>query len=339
MSSSSSPRSDPRQADHLVRFGTTDLYVSRLCQGTAFRHLHRAADDPQGQRVLRRCLDVGVNFFDSSNAYGWGGAEEALGKAVRGHRDEVVICSKVAASHRPEREGAAGRPARFTHDFLVQQVDGSLRRLGMDYLDLYLLHQPDGVTPGAEIATSMDALVRAGKIRYWGVSNHAAAQVSEYVELGNTLGTAPIAGIEDYYNIVGSSLTDAGESRVGQLEREMFPVVRRSFRGRMGLLAFSPLDAGRLAPGRQVEPGTPLAALIAVLDQVAHSLRASLAQVCIAWVLTHSEVTSVLAGAESPEHVEANLAGTQLALPTEAIATLNAASAAYQAHLTAVARC
>jgi aryl-alcohol dehydrogenase-like predicted oxidoreductase len=306
----------------LVRFGTTDLYVSRLCQGTAFRTLPRTGDDRMGQQVLRRCLDLGVNFFDSSNAYGWGGSETALGKAVAGCRDRVVICTKVAPVHPPEREGAAPQPARFTRDFLFRQAEGSLDRLGTDYIDLYLLHQPDNATPAGEIVEAMDGLVRAGKIRYWGVSNHSAERVGEYAALGLATGRAPLAGIEDYYTVALTERDAVGAFRVRLLERDMFPVVRQA---RLGLLAFSPLDTGRLAPGRTAEPGTPLAALLAVLDRVARDLGVGRAEVCIAWVLTHPEVTSVLAGAESPEHAAANVAGTTLTLPAEAMAALEAA--------------
>lgn len=320
-------RANEGRPSHLVRFGQTDLYVSRLCQGTAFRNMPRAADNPMGLRVLQHCLEVAVNFFDSSNAYGWGGAEETLGKAIVGRRDQVVICTKVAASYEPEREDSAGEPARFTKDFLFEQAEGSLRRLQTDYIDLYLLHQPDKVTPAVEIIDSMEALVRSGKIRYWGVSNHSAAQVSEYVALGQSTGKAPIVGTEDYYNIAGQSVTDTGDSRVQQMEQEMFPVLRKSG---LGLLAFSPLDAGHLVPGRNIDPETPLATLIGVLDQVAQDLRVGRGTVCVAWVLTHPEVTSVLAGAERLEHVEDNFAGTQIVLPDEAIETLNAASAAYR---------
>lgn len=319
-------KSNEGRPSHLVRFGQTDLYVSRLCQGTAFRNMPRTVDT-MGLLVLQHCIDVGVNFFDSSNAYGWGGAEENLGKAIAGRRDQVVICTKVAASYAPEKESSPGEPARFTRDFLFEQAEGSLKRLQTDYIDLYLLHQPDKVTPAVEIVDSMDALVQSGKIRYWGVSNHSPAQVSEYVELAQSTVKAAIAGTEDYYNIAGESLTDTGESRVHQMEQEMFPVLRKSG---LGLLAFSPLDTGHLVPGRSVDPDTPLARLIEVLDEVAQDLRVTRGTVCVAWVLTHPEVTSVLAGAERPEHVEENFAGTQIVLPDEAIEILNAASVTYR---------
>ena len=320
-------KSNEQRSSHLVRFGQTDLYVSRLCQGTAFRNMPRAADNPMGLRVLQHCLEVGVNFFDSSNAYGWGGAEETLGNAIAGRRNQVIICTKVAASYAPEKEDSPGKPARFTRDFLFQQAEGSLRRLQTDYIDLYLLHQPDNVTPAAEVVDSMDVLVQSGKIRYWGVSNHSTVQVSEYVELGQSTGKTPIAGTEDYYNIAGESLTDAGDLHVQQMEQEMFPVLRKSG---LGLLAFSPLDTGHLVPGRNIDPDTPLGTLIDVLDQVAQDLRVSRATICVAWVLTRPEVTSVLAGAETPEHVEDNFAGAQIELPDEAIEILNAASAIYR---------
>ncbi len=318
-----------------MRFGSTDLSVSRLCQGTAFRNLPRTRDEPRGQQVLRHCLEQGVNFFDSAVAYGWGDSEVALGRAIRGHRDRVVVCTKVVPSHAPVHEGDALRPARFTRDFLLQQAESSLRRLDTDYLDLYLLHQPDPDTPAAEIVGAMDALAQSGKIRYWGASNHSAAQVREFVALSTRSGRAHIAGLEEYYTIAGATLSDTGEHRVQQLEREMFPVARAAG---LGLLAYSPLDAGYLAPGCIVEPDSPLARLVQVLDEVASGLRVSRAAVCVAWVLTHPEVTSVLAGAESPAHVDENLAGTRLALPADALAALNAASAVYRREHTAEAQ-
>ena len=329
------PPTSAEQRAPRVRFGNTDLYVSRLCQGTAFRSFPRIRDEPRGQQVLRHCLEQGVNFFDSAVAYGWGESEKALGKAIRCHRDRVVICTKVAPFHPSAHDGDELRPERFTRDFLFRQVENSLRRLGTDYLDLYLLHQPDAGTPAEEIVGAMDALVQGGKIRYWGTSNHSAAQVREFVALSTRSGQAPIAGLEEYFTIAGESLSDTGQHRVQQLERELFPVVRAAG---LGLLTYSPLDAGHLAPGRPIKPGSSLERLVRVLDEVASGLRVSRAAVCVAWVLTHPEVTSVLGGAENPAHVDEHLAGTRLALPADALAALNAASAAYRREYTAEAQ-
>ena len=310
-----------------VTFGSTDLQVSRLCQGTAFRNIPRE-DLPKGVKVLRHCLDRGVNFFDSAIAYGWGGAESCLGTAVAGRRDRAVICTKVPASHAPVEFGGSGEPAAFPESYLTEQLEGSLRRLQTDYVDLYLLHHRDkNGTTAREIATTMDGLVKSGKIRYWGVSGHKGAEVQEYLDLTESMGLAPPAGTEDYYNIAGESRTAEGEPRMALLEQDLFPVLRQAG---MGLLAFSPVDCGALAPGRENQAGPALSGLIEVIDAVAADLGAERASVCVAWVLTHPEATSVLAGSESEEHVDHNLAGTLLDLPEEALATLNRANAEYR---------
>jgi len=298
-----------------VRFGRTDLWVSRLCQGTAFRQLTRDADDARAQQILRHCIDIGVNFFDSSNAYGWGGSEMALGKAIAGRRDKVVICTKVSPILKPEGSTPSKKVA-LTRDFVFREAEGSLKRLGTDHIDLYLFHNPDNVTPPEALAETMDALVRSGKIRYWGASNFNAPEVASLVKLARRKGKAPIAGLEDYYNLI------AGERRTF-MERELFPLIRQ---GLLGLMAFSPLGEGRLAPGRPIDPAAPWAPVVTALDKVAKELGATRPQVCVAWVLSHPEVTTVLAGAERPEHVDDNLRGTQIKLPADALRMLTAAS-------------
>ena len=195
-----------------VFFGQTDLQVSRLCQGTAFRHLPRA-DSPQSLAVLHHCLDQGVNFFDTAQAYGWGGAEEVLGRAIAGRRDEVIICTKVPGSLAPTSEGDPGERVRYTRAHLTDRLEESLHRLRTDYVDLYLLHHRDEGTPPEAIAEVMEDLVQAGKTRYWGVSNHSAAEVEAFLAL------APIAGVEDYYNIAGSHCDEAGTLASRDLRR------------------------------------------------------------------------------------------------------------------------
>lgn len=307
-----------------VRFGATDLSVTRLCQGTAFRHLPRATN-PAALDVLRHSLERGVTFFDTAQAYGWGGAEEVLGEAIRGRRDQVVICTKVPAILPPAADGGPSGPARFTPEYLRDQLEASLRRLGTDRVDLYLLHQPDNHTPAGEITATMNDLVAAGKTRFWGLSNHSTAQVQEYLDLG-----APVAGLEEYYNIAGSHLDQEGRIRVRVFEEEMQPVLARH---RLGCLAFSPMDTGLLAPGRPTEG--PLKDLVGSIDRVAAELALPRAAVCIAWVKQRQGITSVLAGAESKQHVDDNLLGAQTELPAEALAELDAARYAYHRTLLA----
>ncbi len=309
-----------------VRLGRTDLMVTRYCQGTAFRHLERNARDPQAERVLRHCLDAGVNFFDAAQEYGWGGSEELLGRVLEGRRDRSVICTKVPPAHRPARDGGASGPARFTREFLARRLEASLKRLRTDFVDLYLLHSPDEGTPAAEICESMDRLVRTGKTRFWGLSNHDAAFVEACCAHARGAGTSEPTVIEDYYTVAGYTLTPDGRSRIRKLEREMFPVVRAEG---IGVIAYSPLDAGELSPRFEADPGSPLAEMHAALDEAAGQLGVGRAQVCVAWVLDHPEVTSVLAGPESTAHVDETLAGAALKLPAELRARLDAASERY----------
>ncbi len=301
-------------ADHSgrVRFGQTDLLVSRICEGTAFRVNKRDPGDEGAQAVLRRCMDVGINFFDSSNAYGWGGSEMALGKAIAGRRHELILCTKVHPALKPVGDGASPK-VRFTLEFARREIEGSLKRLRTDYVDLYLLHNPDEISTPAEVAGVMMELVRAGKTRYWGLSNHSPEQVSEFVELGKDKEARfRIAGIQHYYNIVHRGL-----------EAKMFPVIQRT---KLGVMLFSPLDEGRLLRREAAGNDERKAAVLAALDGVARRLGATRAQVLIAWVLAHPEATCALAGAETPQHVDENIRGLSLKLPADAVARLNAAS-------------
>lgn len=300
-----------------VPFGQTDLQVSRLCQGTAFRHLPRA-DSPEGLAVLHHCLDQGVNFFDSAQAYGWGGGEEVLGRAIAGRRDEVVLCTKIPTCLAPRGENEPGEPVHYTRAHLTDRLEESLRRLRTDYVDLYLLHHRDPDTPPAAIAEVMQDLTQAGKIRYWGVSNHTAAEVADFFDV------APIAGVEDYYNIAGSNCDESGRSRATIYEEEMIPLLKRAG---LGCMAFSPMDTGLLAP--QIPDAPALADLAAAIDQVGAELDTSRAAVSVAWVL-HQGLTSVLAGSESIEHVDQNLAGARLTLPNTALADLDQARNTYR---------
>ena len=327
------PPETPSRPSHLVQFGHTDLWVSRHCQGTAFRrHLSREGGDAEAHKLIRHCIDIGINFFDSAEGYGMGGSETALGHGVAGRRSEVVISTK--GSPHPAGE----KPLVFTKEILTRKCEASLKRLNTDYIDIYLLHAPDAITPSSQrpeppagtatlehmemIADTMDSLVQAGKIRYWGVSSHLAKQVDELIEIGmrpDRSEKSRIAGLQDYYNIVSGARRDF-------MTEELFPLIRK---GNLGLMAFSPLGEGRLVPGREPEEGSPLTGVIRELDRVAEELGVSRPQVCVAWVLSHPEVTSALSGGEKPEHVEDNFKGTKLTLPEEALNRLKTASDTY----------
>lgn len=191
----------------------------------------------------------------------------------------------------------------------------------------HLLHQPDHETPAEEICASMDKLVQSGKARYWGLSNHDAEVVSEYVEIAKAAGSAQPSVLEEYYNIAGGySLTPDGQSRIRRMENEMFPVIRRHG---LGTMFFSPVDVARMTSTHVADPGSPLEALHAEVDAVAGDLDATRAQVCIAWILDHPEASTVLAGPEHPDHVDEMLAGVDLQLPRDIQERLDDASVAF----------
>ncbi len=307
------------ETEDFVRFGPSDLYVTRYCQGTAFRSKEvQRSNNPAARAILRRCLEVGINFFDSAEAYGWGGSEEVLGHVIAesGRRDQVIICTKAAPSRPPQDHPNAnqfqlGDQIVFTRKTLFHKAEQSLNRLKTDYIDLYLLHDSDNRTPFDEIVNSMQALVTSGKIRYWGVSNHSATQVAEIRDIcHNSNASTHFVGTEDYYNLTSGERTDP----------ELYHVIREAD---LGLLAFSPQDAGILCPGREEEAGKMRMPVIRVVDRVAQDLGATRPQVCIAWSLSNPAVTSVLGGAESPEHVAENFAGASLKLPANALSDLN----------------
>ena len=302
-----------------VRFGQTDLYVTRYCQGTAFRQLPRD-DNPEVRKVLGKCLDVGINFFDSAEAYGWGGSEIVLGRVVKGRRDEVVICTKAIPVTPPVNDpdknkfNDTGEKMIFTREVLTGKCEESLKRLGTDYIDLFLLHDDDRHTPPEEIAETMERLVQAGKVRYWGLSNFMAPQVEEYVRLPSGDRSSVMCGTEDYYHIA------AGK----RMNTTLLEVIGRSG---VGTMAYSPQDAGRLSPARK--ENARYGSLIGVLDEVAGQLNTTRPRLLIAWSLSHPAVTTVLGGAESPAHVADNIGGTHLEIPDEFLAKLNAISQAY----------
>lgn len=302
-------------APERVQFGQTDLHVTRYCQGTAFRQLPRD-DNTAARNVLYRCLDVGINFFDSAEAYGWGGSETVLGRVIEGRRDEIVICTKATPNYQPVKDPdsnkfSVGEKASFTRDVLISKCEGSLRRLGTDYIDLFLLHDDDGQTSPESISDTMEGLARSGKIRYWGVSNFAAEKVEQYVQLPSEKTSHGIAGTEDYFHIAAGS----------RMNTALLQLIERTD---LGILAFSPQDCGRLSPGRS--ENARYGSLIGVLDKIANQLGTTRPRLLIAWGLSHPAVTTVLGGAESPEHVVDNIGGTHLEIPDTLLAELNAAS-------------
>ncbi|MEX2446416.1 MAG: aldo/keto reductase, partial [Dehalococcoidia bacterium] len=212
------------------RLGNSGLEVSVLGLGTNNfgRRLDAGVDAEGAAAVVAECLDQGINFFDTADVYGGRGpSEEFLGRALHGHRQEAVIATKFAVpmGEGPMRGGASRR-------YIMQAVEDSLRRLGTDYIDLYQVHRPDPATPAEETARALDDLVRSGKVRYLGLSNHDGWQIAEQQWAARLAGYAPFISIQSEYNLLNRSL-----------DAEVVPSARRFG---LGLVPFYPLASGLL---------------------------------------------------------------------------------------------
>src|SRR5438874_13565240 len=225
-----------------TRFGSSGLMVSRLALGLGLRG---QGDEKAAERLILKAFDRGINLFDCANVYGLmddrmfaGRSEEILGRALSTHRDEVVITSKVssAVGRGPNDQGAS----RY---HILREVERSLRRLGTDRIDVYLLHSFDAATPLEEQFRALDDLVRQGKVRYVGVCNYQAWQVCRALWVQDGLNAAPLITVQNPYSLLNRSL-----------EAEMFPLVRSLG---VGIMAYAPLGTGLLSGSYRADAPPP----------------------------------------------------------------------------------
>ncbi|MCS6949769.1 MAG: aldo/keto reductase [Armatimonadota bacterium] len=307
------------------RLGATGLWVSELCMGCMT--FGGEADEHTSIAMVERCLEAGINFFDTANVYTGGRSEEILGKALRPYRDKVVIATKVRAR---VAEGPNGEGLSRYH--IMQQVEASLRRLQTDVIDLYQVHSWDENTPLEETLSTLNDLVRQGKVRYIGCSNFAAWQLCKALWLSDKHGWARFDSIQPRYNLI---------DRV--VEMEILPLCQAEG---VGVMVYSPLAGGILTgkyrPGEPPPPGTRAAENQWFLERRAkpHNLERAqrivevlrqfgrpLVQTAIAWTISHPAVTCAIIGARHMEQLELILNGWSGALPAEEKAILDEASA------------
>lgn len=308
--------------------GNTGLLVSKFCMGAWTFGKDRfglgGLDAAQSQALVDRALDAGINFFDTSNNYSFGQSEELLGAALAGRRDQVVISTKVRS---PLGEGPNQQGLSRHH--LLSSVEGSLRRLQTDYIDLLIIHGWDELTPPLETLRAMDDLVRSGKVRYVGASNLAAWQLAEFLAISERDKLPRFEMLQAYYNLVGR-----------ELEHELIPLCQYK---QVGIMTWSPLANGYLtgkyrrgAGGRRDIPMfsnfPPINSeqgekVIDELETVAESHATSCGAVALAWQLAKPGITCPILGAKSVEQLEQNLAADGLTLSTEEIARLDEVSA------------
>jgi aryl-alcohol dehydrogenase-like predicted oxidoreductase len=315
-----------------INFGAAGVKVSRLALGLGLRG---QADEAAAQRLVEYAIECGINLLDCANVYGpmddranIGRSEVVLGKAIVGKRDQVVITSKVASKVGP---GPNDRGLSRAH--ILREIEGTLRRLGTDHVDVYLVHVFDPDTPLEETVRALDDVVRSGKARYVGCCNYAAWQVCRALWLADNFNAHPYMCVQNPYSLLNR-----------RLESEMFGLVRD--RG-LGLMAYSPLGVGLLGgayqPSQPAPAGTlwatrrserfantmqgAIADVVRTVSELAAELGKTPAQIAIAWVLAHPEVTCAISGADTVAQLDDVLGALGWELPAETRARLDDASA------------
>jgi aryl-alcohol dehydrogenase-like predicted oxidoreductase len=282
----------------------------------------------EARRLVDICLDAGVTLFDTADVYSDGASEEELGRAIRGRRDRVLISTKTAL---PTGDGAGD--AGTSRARLIRAVEASLRRLGTEYVDLLQLHAFDAGTPIAETLSTLDDLVRAGKVRYVGVSNFSGWQLMKSLAIAERHGHPRYVAHQVYYSLVGRDY-----------EWELMPLARDQG---VGALVWSPLGWGRLTGKiRRGQPipegsrlhdtaqfGPPVAEerlydVVDALDAIAAEIGRTVPQVALNWLLGRPTVSSVIVGARNEAQLRQNLGAVGWSLTDEQVARLDAASAA-----------
>lgn len=296
-----------------VRLGSSGLKVSRLCLGcmsfgSSFEWM--LPEEPSFA-LVRKALDLGINFFDSANVYSSGESEQILGRALKRfgvRRDDVIVATKL---YFPMGPGPNQRGLSRKHVF--QAIDASLERLGVDYVDLYQIHRFDLETPIDETLEALAQLVRNGKVRYLGASTMAAYQFAKMLFRADQLQLPRFVSMQNNYSLL-----------YREEEREMIPLCREEG---IGLIPYSPIGGGLLAGSRRagtVRSQSPMArdrfnrpadeAVIEAVAAVARQRGETPAQVALAWLLAQPGVTAPIIGATKIGHLDdpAKALGTQL---------------------------
>jgi 1-deoxyxylulose-5-phosphate synthase len=296
-----------------VRLGASGLRVSRICLGCM--SFGSGADwmlaEEPSFTVIRRALDLGINFFDTADVYSAGESEYILGKALKSFgvkRDDAVVATKVFQAMGP---GPNQRGLSRKHIF--ESIDNSLGRLGMDYVDLYQIHRFDRETPIEETLEALTDLIKLGKVRYIGASTMAAYQLAKMLYRADQLHLARFVSMQNNYSLL-----------YREEEREMLPLCREEG---IGLIPYSPIGGGLLAGSRRsrtVRSNSPMAknrfnrkadeAVIDAVAEVAAQRGVGPAQIAVAWLLSQPGVNSPIVGASKVTHLDDSVQalGTQL---------------------------
>ncbi len=319
-----------------IRFGSTGMKVSRICLGCMSYggpndRWQWALEEDASRPFIKHALELGINFFDTANVYSRGRSEEILGKALHdfaASRDEVVVATKVHGEM-----GPGPNDHGLSRKHILSSIDASLKRLGMDYVDLYQIHRWDYETPIEETLEALNDVVRAGKARYIGASSMYAWQFAKALYTSDLHGWARFVSMQPYYNVV-----------YREEEREMLPLCQDQ---KIAVIPWSPLGRGLLTRKPSKERDQTLRAqtdmfskrlysdedliLAQQVDEVAEARGIPMAQIALAWILSKPVVTAPIIGATKPGHLEDAVAAISVQLRAEEVQKLEQA---YQPHPT-----
>ena len=310
-----------------LSFGT-----ATFAGGTEFFKAWGATDVDEARRLLDICFEAGVNLFDTADGYSDGASEEVLGKALGKNRDKALISTK---SGFPTAPGPNNQGSSRYH--LRRALEGSLRRLGTDYIDIYHLHGFDALTPIEEVQDTLNQFVREGKVRYIACSNFSGWQLMKSLAVADRYGWTPFVAHQVYYSLLGR-----------EYEWELMPLAQDQ---KVGALVWSPLGWGRLtgklrrgaplpetsrlhvtaAAGPQVSD-EHLFTVVDALDEVAKETGKSVPQIALNWLLQRPTVASVIVGARNEEQLRQNLGAAGWNLTPDQVAKLDKASAVEQVY-------
>ncbi|MDD5759934.1 MAG: aldo/keto reductase [Desulfobulbaceae bacterium] len=314
--------------------GRTGLYVSELCLGTmtfgseGFWKVMGSLDQNAVTSMVKQAFDAGINFIDTANVYSLGQSEALTGQAIRDlglARDELVIATK--ATGVMSETALNGRGQSRYH--LMNEVDASLKRLQMDHIDLYQLHAFDPLVPLEDSLSTLNDLVRSGKVRYIGLCNMAAWQVMKGLAISERRGWARFESVQAYYTIAGRDI-----------ERELVPLMNDQ---QLGLMVWSPLAGGLLSGKFRRDEKGPEGArrntfdfpvvdkekafrCVELMRDVSKSHGVSVAQVALAWLLSKPYVSTVIIGARTNDQLNDNIASSSLQLTETELEILDQAS-------------
>ncbi|WP_213803937.1 aldo/keto reductase [Granulicella sp. dw_53] len=318
------------------QLGRSGLKVPELCFGAGtfgtsgeFFQAWGVTSDDEARKIVDICMEAGVNFFDTADVYSKGGSETALGKALAHLKREDVLISTKATF----RFGKGPNDVGSSRYHLIQSLEDSLKRLGMDYVDVYHLHGFDATTPVEETLNSLNKMVSDGKVRYIACSNFSGWHLMKSLSVSERYGWSRYVGHQVYYSLIGRDY-----------EWELMPLALDQG---VGALVWSPLGWGRLTG--KIRHGQPLPAgsrlqtkvvvndgprpdeeymyrVIDAIDEVAKETGKTVPQIALNWVLGRPTVSTVIIGARNEEQLKANLAAVGWKLTAEQIAKLDAAS-------------